>query len=275
MENKENKFLKIGKKFIIFAKGIKQKPSSVLLLLLTIILSLPDFQSWTESNHFLYITFLVVLSTVFLWDIYGQGDIIDKLEQKKEGLQQKNEIMMQSLDSLPTDFLELVFKELSFNKADRISLYTHRNDRFVIAARHAKIKSLRTKGRDSYPENEGYIGKAWNDIKNNEDYFFKCDLPDFKADEKEYIKKVASETSLSEDKIKAISMHSRCYYVKVIRKYSEPIGVIVLESLNSRFTLNKKDITKILNGMSGQHLTALIDVNEKANGNREGGFFNE
>lgn len=272
MKNKENKLLIIGKKFLVFGKGIKQKPSSVVLLFLTIILSLPNFQSWSDNHHNVYVVFLIFLLIVFLWDIYGQGDIIDKLESDKKDLQQKNEVMMQSLDGLPKDFLELVFEELSFNSKERISLYTHRNNRFVIAARYANVKPLITKGRESYPEKEGYIGEAWKS-PNSEDYFYKCDLPN--SEKEEYIEKMVNEANLSKETIEKMSMHSRCYYIKVVRKHNEPVGVIVLESLKPRFPITKDEITAILNGMSGQHLAALIDVNEKANGDRNGGIQDE
>lgn len=272
MDNEENKLLIIWKKVFVFFKGIKQKPSSVVLLFLTILLSLPYFQSWSDSHHVAYVFFLIILLIVFLWDIYGQGDTIGKLESDKKDLQQKNEIMMQSLDGLPKDFLELVFEELSFNSNERISLYTHRNNRFVIAARYASVKPLITKGRESYPENEGYIGKAWKS-PNTEDYFYKCDLPS--SEKKEYIEKMVKDANLSKETIEKMSMHSRCYYIKVVRKHNEPVGVIVLESLKPRFSITKDEITAILNGMSGRHLAALIDVNEKANGDRNGGIQDE
>lgn len=270
------KIITFFKGFKSFFKGLKQKPSSIFLALLTIMLGVPLFQDWIKKHPIIYIIFLVLLAIVFLWDIQGQGDKILKKEEEIEKLTKEideansyNEMLLQSLISIPNDFLELVFEELKFNPSERISLYTFRDNEFVIAGRYSNVKPLMTKGRPTYPEGEGYIGKAWKE-PDSLDTYYKDNLPDYKSEMTEYIKVVKNETGMAQKVIKGLTMHSRCYYIKIVRSYNEPVGIIVLESLNPKFPKEKQEITDILIGMSGKHLAALIRVNEQANGVKNG-----
>ncbi|MGX7059852.1 hypothetical protein [Vagococcus humatus] len=262
----------LGTRFLVFARGLRQKPSSIFLAILTIILGIPGFQAWSENHTILYVLFIICLILVFLWDIYGQGDLItdkdEEINRLKDKIQQRDtshEMILESLGAIPEDFLELVFDELRFNSDERISLYTYRNKEFIIAARHARVRHLSTEGRPSYPEGEGYIGLAWREPDNN-DCYYTLNLPDYNVNKEEYLSKVKQETKMSKAVIEKLTMHSRSYYAKIVREHNQPIGIIVLESRSSEFPSSIDDITSILNGMAGKHLAALIKVNENANG---------
>ncbi|MEB6041199.1 hypothetical protein [Enterococcus gallinarum] len=266
--------LKIFKNLKTFFKGVKQKPSSVFLALLTLLLGMPFFQEWLVKISFVNYLYIFLILIVFIWDIQGQGDQIEKHENKIDELttdnnemEEYNEMLLSSLASLPTDFLELVFKELCFNSSERISLYTFRENSFVIAGRYASVKPLMTQGRQSYPEGEGYIGKAWR-CPDSSDTYYKDGLPDYEQEQDLYIETVKTETGLKKGVIKTLTMHSRSYYVKLIRDHGNPIGIIVLESNQPKFPKKKDEITNILDGMSGNHLATLIKVNEQANGGK-------
>ncbi|WP_368263951.1 hypothetical protein [Enterococcus innesii] len=231
-------------------------------------------QEWLVKHSWgNYIYFFIIL-VVFIWDIQEQGNTLQKSEEiiteltlDKNNLEEYNEMLLSSLASLPNDFLELVFKELEFNSSERISLYTFRENSFVIAGRYASVRPLMTPGRQSYPAGEGYIGKAWRS-PDNSDTYYRDDLPDYEIEQDLYIETIKKETGLKKGVIKELTMHSRCYYVKLIRDHSSPIGIIVLESNNPKFPKDKDKITSILEGMSGKHLASLIKVNEQANGGK-------
>lgn len=51
--------------------------------------------------------------------------------------------------------------ELGFNGSNRVSLYKHEGDHFIMIARFSASKPLASRGRSVYPDSQGCIGAAW------------------------------------------------------------------------------------------------------------------
>ncbi|WP_225001173.1 hypothetical protein [Enterococcus casseliflavus] len=255
---------------IIFFKSIKEKIFSLLFGILSILLGVSSFQENLDKKFI--IPYLIVMFIIYIIDVYKQGkdiianeDKVSDLESQLSQQQYNNEMLSEAIEAIPEDFLELVYNELGFNSTERISLYTFRDEKFAIAARHAGVKPYNSDGRPEYPKDKGYIGKLWKSPDSDYTYY-RCDLPSFENNKRKYIKKVNEETGLDEKTINELTMHSRCYYGKIIRSGNKPVGILMLESTKRRFDKTRDEITSILNGMSGKHLVSLLKVNEMANG---------
>lgn len=128
-----------------------------------------------------------------------------------------------------------LFEELKLTNSDRISLYRHNGDNFIMIGRYAKNPNYCRRGRVIYPDSQGCIGKAWS-----EEQAFAIDLPDPLTDEALYIFRMKNLWMMNEETTRSLTMKSRNYAAYAIDNLNKPaqrIAVIVFESLDSnRFT---------------------------------------
>lgn len=271
--------------YINFTRGFKLEWPEHIINLLPLLLTFSSFLVIYEKNTIIKVAFIIILLLAMIVSVAKKGEIIltheeelamqkDKYEEKvasflneQERLRDSIEFLTQSLESLPDDFLQLIFYELKMTNSDRISLYTHIYSCFYKAGRYASVEPLNTRGRDKYPDKEGYISLAWK-----EDDLYIKDLPNYDENPEEYLRVVKKNAHIKKSTLRAMSMHSRSFYVKIIREENrQPIGIIVIESLNPQLPISVDEINTMLESLPGKHLTSLIKYNRPGNEQLEKG----
>lgn len=132
------------------------------------------------------------------------------------------------LDDFFRNSLIFLYNSFDFNERDRVSIYKHEEDQFVLMGRYSRNPKLNEKGRDAYPDNEGFIAEGWRNgslcmvIQANPENNFDA-----------YAEEVMRYCNIRKGTLSNISMWSRSYCINDIKApvTQEKIGVIVLESL--------------------------------------------
>lgn len=236
-----------------------------------IIISIPIVNKYfntTEGIVVLMIFFLLIF--IFNhYEISSNMSEIEKMKNKSEELESENkrltnlnESLTNTKEQLPEDFIRIFFEDLKLKPYERISLYIFEEDVFTIVGRWSPTKKYRDKVREKYPNDEGFIAKAWNEeMRNGKRYYHKLNLRDPKVDEAQYIEEIRMEANISADTIKRLTMKSRSYYVRSIRK--EPTGasngVVVIESTNSRFSLGIEEMNNMVEERLLKYLHKLLE----------------
>lgn len=223
-------------------------------------------------KHFFSVIFMIVL--VFI--INESIDVIAALknEQTIKNLKNKNKELERKyldiehysesiglyLEKIPKEFLRNVSKFLDLKNSERISLYVLSEDKFSIIGRYSENPTYHRKGRESYPVECGYIAKCLSN-DNGKDYFIRTGLP---AKQKAYIEIVSKETGMSEDEIKSLSMSSKSYFTRVIKdEKNKNVGILVVESTKSKFTMNAEEMESKLKELSVHHMSTLLEISNK------------
>lgn len=195
---------------------------------------------------------LLLLIAVFIASIWIGMRIIDKrkslsiIEQKKDELGKKVQQLENDIDNLlaqQSDFFKVLlsnlFYKLEFNAHERISIYKHEKDKFIILGRYSSNPELRKIRRKIYDEGEGFINKAWISETGELEI---PELPDYENDKKAYYKNICEVHPISKEVFADIRMKSRCYYLKAVTSHNniDRIAVIVFESsAPNRFDVQK------------------------------------
>jgi uncharacterized protein YutD len=215
--------------------------------------------SWFMLNKlFLTNIFFVVLLigvSIFLEiQLKGRGkkykSLLQSLREERNALNnqvlnltEENTQLKKSFDFISNDYynqiadlLKNIFKDsnLKLGSDDRISVYRHIESTsvFFMLGRYSTYSEFRKKGRMLYPDNIGYIGKAWRchaslHIEN---------LPDYNTSPQVYIEKVSVETGLSKEVIEQMQMKSRYFFITKIMNTDKvtPDIILVFESMNPK-----------------------------------------
>jgi hypothetical protein len=143
---------------------------------------------------------------------------------------------------LKTIFLD---SQLSLTVDDRISIYRHIDDMnmFFMLGRYSKNSEYRKCGRMLYPDNIGFIGKAWN----QDDDLCEKNLPDYSVEPENYLKVVHDKSGIDIEILKKLAMKGRFLFItKLVRKDQvTPDMVVVFESIKPN-RLNKAKLQRIL-----------------------------
>lgn len=117
---------------------------------------------------------------------FGSRDV-----QKLASLRGENEVLKKLVEGFGRDLfdvwhmqLALWSRELEFGGEERISLYKHSENRFIMLGRYSENGRYALKGRGVYPEDEGCIGEAW---RSPNGYAGLDGLPDSEADPEGYL----------------------------------------------------------------------------------------
>lgn len=147
-------------------------------------------------------------------------------------------------NNLFNSYLTLLVKNLNFRHTERVSVYKVINNSFRLVGCASENPFLKKNENESYPIDEGFIGKGWA-----EGEFFIDDLPDpsLKGGDP-YFNQLNSLFKIDRETAQNIDMKSRTYFVYRINGYDgQPKAVMVVESLN-RNGFNKKEvINKLMN----------------------------
>lgn len=162
---------------------------------------------------------------------------VNKIEKEKmdlqknvDSLEDEVEVQGQLLENHLNAFLVFLFHQLGFKRTERISVYVRDDKNFRIVGRYSFHPTYSEKGRASYEGDKGFISKCWSG--DSED-FIKI-LPSYEDDRDRYYEE-QSKVGYSREEIDRLSMKPSLFYVLNISKTDAPsIGVLVIESKNSR-----------------------------------------
>lgn len=165
---------------------------------------------------------------------------ISKISQEKDIASNKVKELEESVDNYQaqqTEFLNLIlskiFYQLGFDANERISIYRHDKDEFVLISRYSQHPDFKQIRRTVYPENEGFINKAW--VSQTGQLLIEG-LPDFEEDNKVYYKEVCNHHQIPKGVFNSIRMKSRSYFLYCITDFTNlhRIALIVVESLHEQ-----------------------------------------
>ncbi|MFK8267793.1 hypothetical protein [Capnocytophaga cynodegmi] len=215
-------------------------------------------QTWNElSTAIIYFSIIVSLITIVFNNIIKKKT--SKLKESGEYEQQIRNIKKE-YSKLCSDNIKIIFKSFFTNSsgAGRISIYKHLEDTFVLLGRYSNNPEYNKKGRDSYPNNKGFISNGWK-----EGYFTIHNIPKWVGNGKKYIEYVRNYCDIDEKTLRKIKMKSCSFYIKRIENEIGdsrlPLGIIVFEqlqnseidsrSINNKLKENKEQLTTLIKSM--------------------------
>lgn len=156
--------------------------------------------------------------------------ITQELEQKakeNEELKDSIEKWKAGLDDFFRNSIIFLYNSMGFTESERISIYKHCEDQFILIGRYSLNPALNEKGRDAYPDDEGFIAQGWRQGE-----FCMVIEADPSSNFDEYATEVMQMCNINKGTLRDISMHSRSYCINDIKMpvTQEKIGIIVLES---------------------------------------------
>jgi hypothetical protein len=249
------KYLTNISKYLINLKNLKSNWGQLLLLLIPIILTVPPLLKYISESTFRI--FVVVILFIISWS-HNINNLVncEDIKNETEKLDRDVEYLTSTLESVPEKVVKTVFNYLGFSYNERITIYRFENDSFVPVGRYSVNNNIKKSGRSSYPNNEGFIGKTWDNGSVHIE-----GLPDPSKAKRGYLTQVTSECNIEQDTIENISMKSRSYYCRNLLENNDPIAVIVFESLSEKLPVLISDIDKLIEGPFGQLLVNVIKTN--------------
>jgi hypothetical protein len=153
--------------------------------------------------------------------------------REKKGIINKDKSKLKSeYYKFCSDFIRNTFETFFQNSSrnGRVSIYLHKNNKFILIGRYSNNPNYTTKGRKDYPDNKGLISKGWEDEI--------CELygiPEWRGLGQQYHTKVRRVKEIDIEVVKNLKMKSRSFYIKRIDNEDSrtPHGIIVIEQMKS------------------------------------------
>lgn len=184
--------------------------------------------SWVYSTWYGRLFLLGFVVSLVGWFVsVAQLPGIRTLEKEVERLDNELSQTSKGYSEIFNGELSLLSDILKFTNDERISVYKHNKQAFVMIGRYSSNPNYSKSGRVFYPDNQGCIGQAWAMGES-----FVDDLPET---ETRWYQKVEKDWSIPQNTARNISMKSKTIAAFAIRKTSiskDNIGVIVFESIN-------------------------------------------
>ncbi|MBS8259243.1 hypothetical protein DYI23_03330 [Roseibium polysiphoniae] len=171
----------------------------------------------------------IVLSTV---RNRSSSEIFDENETLRKAISEGNRNFYDMWD----DRARAIFKEFGLSIQDRISIYKYDETakEFRLLGRYAENANFRERHRNTYPSNQGVIGKAW---ENGECFERKLPNPSNHIDK--YIEENERKYALPADLSQNLNMKSTCLWAKSLTNHKDiPFAIVVVESIK-RESLDK------------------------------------
>jgi len=178
----------------------------------------------------------------------------------------------EALRSLRRSELSLLARQLGYFSTERISLFAHDRDGFVLVARHSANPRFEAPGRTRYPLGEGCLGKAWDDGS-----AAVVDLPDPAQDPTDWQRALLDRWNMPLETSAALVMKARtCIAIRIDTAGARaPIGVVVFESQltcsdppartpgapgkRGGPVLDPSELNKIMKGTDGVRLLCMVE----------------
>lgn len=182
--------------------------------------------SWENLN-----TFLLIIGCLFsLLAIYLSYNYKEKFKSYDDVFKRFNSSKNEYY-KLCSDIIRNSFDDFFINSGNngRVSIYLHESNMFKLLGRFSKNPNFNSKGRDSYPDNEGLICKGWIDS-----IYVVDNIPEWKNSGQKYTTFVSQIQDMDKDTIKNMKMKSRSFYIKRIDNEDSrtPYGIIVIEQIS-------------------------------------------
>lgn len=134
---------------------------------------------------------------------------------------------------------------LSLTENDRISIYRHveEHSRFFMLGRYSKNSAFRKAGRMLYPDNIGFIGKAWRSAEP----LCENNLPDYETEPDKYLAEVVEKSGIDIEILKKLPMKGCYIFITKILKTDNvtPDMIFVFESMKAK-RLTKTKLQRIV-----------------------------
>lgn len=202
-------------------------------------------KTWTDSWGFLLLFFFIILISAIVVSANRNKHNLSLQDQVKlnKHLIREIELYKKEYYNLCSINILYLFKDFFTSGSERISIYKHQGSHFTLLGRYAKNPSNNSQTTYEYNDNEGLIGKAWNEgelILNN--------APKWVKNGREYKKFMKNNCNISNERLGAIRMKSQSYYIRTLNDNStseNPDGIIVFESI-SPSKVNKEECQKLI-----------------------------
>lgn len=201
---------------------------------------------------------LVILSFVFFVLQLSRSKRLSVLKEENEALKKENTVYDSVVYEHTDSFLSAFSRDaLSFGSVpgcdERITIYVHDpKGYFVPIGRHSENPNLKKRGRSKYPDDEGFIARAWE----RNDYF-KNDYSDPKANPRLYNQSLSAD-NLPADIVDGLKMKPTLLFGYRVKNSTthEPRALIILEVtksnrykeryLQQKFSTIRKDVTNLI-----------------------------
>jgi hypothetical protein len=186
-----------------------------------------------------------------LWRTRGWRSLEEELEALRSTLGRIQEIYTELFEGQLAIFSG---RTLEFGHSERISVYRHEEEGFVIVGRYSANPEFSKKPGRVYPHHEGVIGKAWQ-----EGYAEVDDLPDPESEPEEYFRCQQEDWGIERALVERFTMKSRNYVAFALKDpvFSEPIAVIVFESTEVG-RLSLEELAWALTTTEGQRIVQFL-----------------
>lgn len=255
-------------------KNWKLYISNLILYLIPVIVIEPNISKYIVGK-FVYVIILIVIFFLFnefmktvelmkndleVTKIKEENKNLEKIRSDLEGYSESIGLF---LENLPKEFLRNVSEFLDLKNSERISLYVLDGEKFRIIGRYSENPKYDRNGRCEYPSDCGYISKCLGN-NNGNSYYVKEKLPKKLS---KYVEAVSKDTGMNKDDINNLSMKSRTYFTRVIKdRHNKNVGILVIESMNSRLPMNVNELNTKLEELSIPHMSTFLDVSNKLKG---------
>lgn len=256
---------------IILFKQLMYHLSDIILGIITYLLYISDYKKdsndivifdkkWEELNpYLLWVVLVFFLMNIFFNHFLKKKKMtLDKCEKSKNDLENKIESIKKEYYKLCSDNIRVLFQDF-FNSSEgngRVSIYKHQDEKFILLGRYSTNPEYNKTGRESYPDNKGFIKLGWN----NGEYSI-YGIPKWTNKGREYKKFIKSICDIDDETLNGIKMKSCSFYIKRIENEDarKQLGIIVFEKLqnteieaqdiNNRLMINKEQLSTLIKSM--------------------------
>lgn len=168
----------------------------------------------------LFIVLIIIVIIGLLLTFFNNRKIAN-IEKQNQTLLKDKVALKETLDEYIlvfsetiTNELHRIAKELKFDDQDRISIYRHVANKFIMIGRYSENEEFNKPGRMQYNDNEGLIAEVWKNhglLVRNRDY------------------------QLSPETLRKLRMESKILYGVPLfdQKEQRKVGVVIFETTNS------------------------------------------
>lgn len=195
-----------------------------------------------------------------------QAKEIDRLsearEEAEQALYQTRVRHTQNLIELVESYLaNLANNHLNLGRDERISLYKHTGEEFIIVGRFSLHYEYEQVRRYKFPDDEGCIGKAFRETGN----FYASNLPDPNNSRRRYLQKQMNSYGLSAEVVKHLRMPTRTYAAYEIKDSwgERVVGILMFESTEND-AFNRSELAELVQNETPR-LQRFIDTMGRAN----------